>query len=103
MNKKISIELKTLTPITQLVLVTLILISTLFTANQRPVRAAGNFTVNHMFSSYMVLQRDRPVSVFGTGVEGTNITVTFNGQVKTGSVTGGKFLINLNPMSANAT
>ena len=74
----------------------LLIVSLLIGSGAAPAHAAG-FTVNPMFSSYMVLQRDTPVPVFGTGVNGTNITVTFDGQTKTHTITGGEFLINLDP------
>ena len=56
------------------------------------------------FGSHMVLQRDKPVPVFGWAVPGENVKVTFAGQEHTAIAdTHGRWLITLERMSANTT
>jgi len=52
----------------------------------------------------MVLQRDKPVRVWGWAEKSGDVTVTFSGQQKT-STAGpeGKWLVTLDPMAANAS
>ena len=38
-------------------------------------------SVSPLFSSHMVLQRNKPVPVYGTASSGENVTVTFNGYI----------------------
>lgn len=60
------------------------------------------FTVASIFGDNMVLQRDCSVTVFGSAVEGTEITVDFAGQTKTGVAgSDGKWTVRLDPMSAD--
>ncbi|MBI9019254.1 MAG: hypothetical protein JEZ07_18535 [Phycisphaerae bacterium] len=58
---------------------------------------------NYAFDNHMVLQRNKPVKIFGTDNVGKTITVTFNGQSKS-AVTdaNGKWVATLNAMAANA-
>lgn len=57
-----------------------------------------------VFTSNMVLQRDRAVPVWGTGTVGEAVQVTCGGQTKNTIVdSNGKWRINLDAMSANAT
>lgn len=52
----------------------------------------------------MVLQRDKPVVIWGTASVGETVSVKFAGQIKTTSAdTGGDWTITLNPMAALAT
>lgn len=52
----------------------------------------------------MVLQRDKPVAIWGTAGAGENITVEFNGQTKkTVPDASGKWQVMLDPMKASAT
>lgn len=56
-----------------------------------------------VFADNMVLQRDTPVPVWGTGAPGKSITVEFDGQKKiTKADTDGKWLVTLDPMPASA-
>lgn len=51
----------------------------------------------------MVLQRDKPVPVWGTAAAGEKVTVTFSGQTKaTVADAGGNWMVSLNPMAASA-
>jgi sialate O-acetylesterase len=50
--------------------------------------AHADVTMHGLFTHHMVLQRDIPVSVFGTAAPGENVTVSFAGQSR--SVTAGK-------------
>ena len=58
---------------------------------------------DYVFISGMVVQRDKPVRVWGWGDQGDAIAVGFNGQTKTATVgDDGKWLLALDPMPANA-
>ncbi len=57
-----------------------------------------------LFSEGAVLQRDKPVPVWGTAGPGEQITVRFHGQEKKASAdAAGKWSVLLDPLSANAT
>ncbi len=58
-----------------------------------------NFKVARVFSNDMVLQRGKNVNVFGTGENGTRITVTICGKRAVCTVKDGKWLAVLPPMS----
>lgn len=56
-----------------------------------------------VFSDRMILQRDKPVSVWGTADAGEKVTVSFGGQNKeVAASTDGRWLVQLDPMSASA-
>ena len=56
-----------------------------------------------VFSGHMVLQRDKPVSVWGWAEPNARIVVEFGGQKKTATAdTVGKWLVKLDPMPASA-
>jgi len=56
-----------------------------------------------VFGDGMVLQRDKPVNVWGWGEPGETITVEFGGQQETVAVAeDGRWLLKLDPMPANA-
>jgi sialate O-acetylesterase len=63
--------------------------------------APAEVTLPKLFGDNMVLQRDRPVPVWGWAEKGTPVTVTFAGQEKR-AVTDeeGKWRVNLDPMKA---
>ena len=51
----------------------------------------------------MVLQREKPVKVWGTGEKGAEVTVEFGSQKKSATVDdNGSWLVTLDPMPANA-
>ena len=65
--------------------------------------AEAKLELPRVFGEGMVVQRDKPVNVWGWGDQGDSITVGFNGQTKTTTVGGdGKWLLALDPMPANA-
>jgi len=56
-----------------------------------------------VFGDGMVLQRDKPVNVWGWGEAGETVTVEFDGQQKSAEVgQDGRWLLKLDPMPANA-
>ena len=56
-----------------------------------------------LISDFMVLQRNKPVAVWGWADAGETVTVEFNGQKKRTKADGtGKWSLKLDPMSANA-
>ena len=56
-----------------------------------------------LFADHMVIQRDVPVPVWGTGTPGSTITVAFGGQDhQTGVDAAGKWMVTLKAMPANA-
>ena len=60
--------------------------------------------LNKVFTDHMVLQRDIPVKIFGTGDMGEMVTVQFGGQKETTRVNGdGHWLVSLNAMQASKT
>src|SRR5262245_3508409 len=69
-----------------------------------PMIAAANVTLPDVINSSMVLQRDRPVSIWGQADPGESVTVRFGDQIKT-VVAGadGKWSVRLNALHANAT
>lgn len=62
-------------------------------------QAAAAVTLPKIFSSNMVVQRDRPVVVWGWADKGETVTLTFNGQSKKAKASSqGEWSIALNPM-----
>lgn len=53
-----------------------------------------------IFSDRMVLQREKPIAVWGDGKDGFRVTVTLGGQSASGTVTDGKWRVTLPPMPA---
>ena len=65
--------------------------------------ASATVGVNGLFSSGMVLQRDKPCPVWGTATASKTITVTYNGQTKTtASDSLGNWLLYLDTMSVKS-
>ena len=72
----------------------------LLTAAQTPLRAA--VAVPNLFSSNMVLQRDKPVPVWGTADPDETVTVEFAGQkLETKADAKGVWSVTLEPMSVS--
>jgi sialate O-acetylesterase len=72
----------------------LFLSSTLYA---EPLKLAG------LFSDHMVIQRDRPVPVWGQADPGEQVTVEFAGQKKTAEADAtGRWRVNLDPLPASA-
>jgi sialate O-acetylesterase len=64
----------------------------------------GTVTLPKIFSDNMVLQREKPVYVWGTAAAGDEVTVKFAGQEKhTQPGADGKWMVTLDPLKANAT
>lgn len=62
-----------------------------------------NFEVARIFSDNMVLQYLKPINVFGTGVDGTKITISISGEESatvTATVNDGRWLAVLQPQPA---
>ncbi len=53
-----------------------------------------------IFSHHMVLQREKPIVVWGDGKEGEQVTVILAGQSAAGAVTNGRWQVTLPPMPA---
>ncbi|MDF7824511.1 sialate O-acetylesterase [Pontiellaceae bacterium B12227] len=63
----------------------------------------GSLELPSVFSDHMVLQRERPVPVWGTAEPGSSVTVEFAAQTKTTTVgTDGKWRVDLDPLAASA-
>ncbi len=59
--------------------------------------------LNPLFTDHMVLQRNRPVPVYGTADPGEKVVVAFAGQVKTSvAAKDGKWMVKLDPMPASS-
>ena len=64
----------------------------------------ADVTLPSVLSPGMVLQRDKPVPVWGQAAAGEKIKVTFAGQTRETSASAeGKWLVRLDPLAANAT
>jgi sialate O-acetylesterase len=63
--------------------------------------ARADIKMASLFQDHMVLQRDKPVNVWGWAEEGTKVTVQFADQKKTATTDkNGKWLVTLDPMAA---
>lgn len=57
-----------------------------------------------LFTDQAVLQRDKPVPVWGTGAKGEKVTVTFAGQQRTATAgNDGRWIVILDPLPASTT
>ncbi|QHI68710.1 sialate O-acetylesterase [Tichowtungia aerotolerans] len=66
--------------------------------------AAAGLTLDGLFMDNMVLQRGKPLPVFGTAEPGAEITVEFAGQKKSGVTSAlGEWQVVLDPMKASST
>jgi sialate O-acetylesterase len=64
---------------------------------------AANLECSGIFTDHMVLQREKPVAVWGWADANETVTVEFNGQKKTTTADAkGKWMVKLDPMKANA-
>lgn len=62
---------------------------------------APTVTMPAVFSDGMVLQRNKPINIYGfCNIEGTDVSVTFNGVTKTGTTTDGRFEVTFDAMDA---
>ena len=59
-------------------------------------------TLNPIFTSGMVLQRDAKVRVYGEGKDGEMVTIAFKGQTKNAKVEKGSWEVFLDPMKADS-
>ena len=67
------------------------------------MRAMAQLKLAEVFTDNMVLQREKPVSVWGTAAPGTSVTVKFAGQtVKATADAAGRFSLQLSPLKASA-
>ena len=65
--------------------------------------AIADVKLNRYFSDNMVLQREKPVKVWGTANAGAKVTVAFGDQKKTATADkDGNWVATLDPMKANA-
>jgi sialate O-acetylesterase len=63
---------------------------------------ATEFKPARIFSSQMILQREHPVPVWGSGPDGATVEVDFAGQKKTAQVADGRWEVVLDPMPVSA-
>lgn len=79
------------------------LVSVLVMLVMAPALAEARVELPRVFGDGMVVQRDKPVNVWGWGEKGDTITVQFNGQTgQTAVGDNGRWLLTLKPMSVNA-
>jgi sialate O-acetylesterase len=65
---------------------------------------AGDLKLHPVFSNNMVLQRDQPVNVFGTGKPGSSVSVSFAGQSLSTTVQqDGNWKVVLTPLKASTS
>lgn len=80
----------------------LAILATLLTV--APAAQAADLQLSRYFSDNMVLQREKPVKVWGSADKGERVTVTVAGQSKTATADeSGQWVVTLDPMPANAT
>ena len=65
---------------------------------QPAAQAPSDVTVPHVFSDNMVLQREKPVPIWGWGKEGATVTVTFGTNTASARVKDGKWVAWLHPL-----
>lgn len=63
-------------------------------------QCAGAVATGAVFGSHMVLQRNAPIPVFGTGSDGEQVVVSLGTLSRTTTVAGGKWKVSLDPMEA---
>ncbi len=65
--------------------------------------SAADIRLGSPFSDHMVLQRDKPVAVWGWADAGESVTVSFGGQIKSvTTATDGKWSLNLDTLQASS-
>ena len=62
--------------------------------------AQADVKPNALFTDHMVLQRDKPVKVWGTADSGEEVTVTLDDQTVETNATNGKWQVELKPLPA---
>lgn len=66
------------------------------------VAHATGLTLAPEFSDHAVLQREKPVPIWGTAAAGETVSVSFGGQIATGTTTSaGRWQVMLHPLPAN--
>ena len=90
-------------PLALTLLVGLVLPAGRVTAASAEAPTAGGFSVATVFSDHAILQRDRPVSIWGTAAPGEKVTVSF-ADTEQAAVAGtdGRWKVVLAPMPASA-
>ena len=64
-----------------------------------PIKAPAGVAVSPLFSDHMVLQRDKPLPVWGTAPAGTHVTVKFGSQEKSAEAdTNNTWRVKLDPV-----
>jgi len=64
---------------------------------------AAEFKVANVFQDHMVLQRDKPIKIWGWSTTGDEVTVSFAAQTKTPTADkDGKWMVTLDPMPASS-
>jgi sialate O-acetylesterase len=71
----------------------------LFTLSTGHLRA-GDFALNRLFSDHMVLQRNQPIRIFGTGTDRSEVVVRLAGQEARSTVRDGSWEVQLPAMTA---
>jgi hypothetical protein len=54
----------------------------------------------NLFSDNLVLQRNEPIPIWGRGIDGDTVQVTFAGERGTATVAGGQWMVRLGPLPA---
>src|SRR5687768_2373729 len=68
------------------------------------VAVRADITLAPLFTNHAVLQRDKPLPIWGTGEVGEKVTVTFGAQRREGTVGhDGRWLVILDPLPASTT
>jgi sialate O-acetylesterase len=76
--------------------------TTLFLLSNSSLQAV-ELKLASVFSDHMVLQREKPIKIWGQADAGTQVSVAFAGQTKTAAAeTNGSWLVTLDPLPASA-
>ena len=65
-----------------------------------PAPSFATVTPHPLFSDGAILQRNKPVTVWGVADDGENVTVKIQGQEVSASAKGGKWMVTLKPLQA---
>ena len=69
---------------------------------KKDIKTSTECSMPNVFSNSMVLQRGQKANIFGLAPTGSKVTVQFAGQTKEALAENAEFLVQLDPMEANA-
>jgi sialate O-acetylesterase len=73
-----------------------------FGPNHVRAKSGEKFGVAGVYTNHMVLQRDKPLPIWGSAEPGTEVTVSFGGHVRKATAKNGHWRVELPPMPASS-